>query len=204
MLTDQALRGYEKYVLSNRSLQEALNILPQNSEDYLFLKVIHAMNESGLQKLSSDQEIKDAYKWLTERYYSDRKTLVMIREALLQYDAAKNDEERGKALDKIKGYCSWSHNHTKPNNLKRIRKANAEEVKGGAAEDTSEEEDPDLAQYPTAFKSEEEFSRQALIDQMINNNNAASIHPVRYTYFICLALLPQSQVPEFHIKYSPV
>jgi hypothetical protein len=204
MLTDQALRGYEKYVLSNRNLQEALNILPQNSEDYLFLKVIHAMNESGLQKLSSDQEIKDAYKWLTERYYSDRKTLVMIREALLQYDVAKNDEERGKALDKIKGYCHWSHNHTKPNNLKRIRKANAEEVKGGAAEDTSEEEDPDLAQYPTTFKSEEEFSRQALIDQMINNNNAASIHPVRETCFIYTALLPQSQVPEFHIKYSPV
>jgi hypothetical protein len=159
MLTDQALRGYEKYVLSNRNLQEALNILPQNSEDYLFLKVIHAMNESGLQKLNSDQEIKYAYKWLTERYYSDRKTLVMIREALLKYDEAKNDEERGKALDKIKGYCSWSHSHTKPTNLKRIKKANAEEVKGGAAEDTSEEEDPDLAHYPTTFKSEEEFSR---------------------------------------------
>jgi hypothetical protein len=51
MLSDQALRGYEKYVSSNRNLQEALNILPQNSEDYLFLKVIHTMNESGLEKL---------------------------------------------------------------------------------------------------------------------------------------------------------
>jgi hypothetical protein len=83
----------------------------------------------------------------------------MIREALLQYDVAKNDEEWGKALDKIKGYCHWSHSLTKPINLMRIRKANAEEVYGEAAEDTSEEEDPDLAQYPTTFKSEEEFSR---------------------------------------------
>lgn len=88
MLTDQALRGYEKYVTSNRNLQETLNILPQNSEDYLFLKVIHSMHESGLQKLTTDQDIKEAYKWLTERYYSDRKTLVIIREALLKYDAA--------------------------------------------------------------------------------------------------------------------
>jgi hypothetical protein len=84
--------------------------------------------------------------------------------------------------------------------LKRIRKANAEEVKGEAADDTSEEEDPDIAQFPKAFKSEEEFSRQALTDQMINNNNAASINPVRDTCFICLVLLPQSQVPEFNLS----
>jgi hypothetical protein len=154
MLTDQALRGYEKYVTSNRNLLETLNILPQNSEDYLFLKVIHSMNESGLQKLYSDQDIKDAYKWLTERYYSDRKTLVILREALLKYDAAQNEDDRKKALDIIKDYCNWNHNHTKPTNLKRIKKVNAEEAKGGA-EDTSEEEDPETAHYSVTFKKEE-------------------------------------------------
>jgi len=120
-------------VTSNRNLQEALNILPQNSEDYLFLKVIHTMNETGLQKIDSDEDIKNAFKWLTERHYSDRKNMVVLREILMRYDNAKNDEEREKALKNLKDHCHWDHNHTKPSNLKRIRKANAEEVKGGAA-----------------------------------------------------------------------
>ena len=47
MLTDQALRGYEKYVTSERNLEETLNILPNNSEDYLFLKLIHTLNSKG-------------------------------------------------------------------------------------------------------------------------------------------------------------
>ena len=195
MLSDQALRGYEKYVSSNRNLQEALNILPQNSEDYLFLKVIHTMNESGLEKLEADEDIKNAFKWLTERYYSDRKNMVVIREILMRYDVAKNDEEREKALNQLKGHCGWNHNHTKPSNLKRIKKANAEEVKGGGAEDTSEEEDPDIAHYATTFKGEEEFSRDYLTKNMISNNSAPSIHPVSNPRRInCVALLPEPRL----------
>jgi hypothetical protein len=30
MLSDQALRGYEKYVVSERTLEDGLNLLPAN------------------------------------------------------------------------------------------------------------------------------------------------------------------------------
>ncbi len=59
MLTDQALRGYEKYVTTERNIQETLNMLPQHSEDYLFLRLMHILNESGLAKFDSDKELKD-------------------------------------------------------------------------------------------------------------------------------------------------
>jgi actin-related protein len=100
-----------------------------------------------------------------------------MRELFMRYDEAKTPEEKAKALEKIREKVAWDHNYTKPTNLKRIKK-NVEEVKGGAAEDTSEEEDPELAGYKSEFKAEEQFNRQALVDQFITNNNASQIHPV--------------------------
>ncbi len=76
----------------------------------------------------------------------------------MRYDEAKTPEEKAKVIEKIKEKVGWDHNYTKPTNLKRIKK-NVEEVKGGAADDTSEEEDPELAGYKTEFKAEVEFSR---------------------------------------------
>ncbi len=113
---------------------------------------------------------------LKSRYHSERKQTIEIREALLQYDASEGkQEEREKALQRIRdSYCHWNHNQTKPTNLKKIKK-NAEEAKGG---DTSEEEDPDLAHYKTSFKAEEEFSKNLLVESLIENNNATNIHPV--------------------------
>ena len=34
-------------------------MLPQHSEDYLFLRLMHILNESGLAKFDSDKELKD-------------------------------------------------------------------------------------------------------------------------------------------------
>jgi len=100
-----------------------------------------------------------------------------MRELFMRYDEAKTPEDKVKALEKIKEKTGWDHSYTKPTNLKRIKK-NVEEVKGGAADDTSEEEDPELAGYKSEFKAEEQFNRQALVDQFISNNNAPQIHPV--------------------------
>lgn len=72
MLTDQALRGYEKYVVSERNLEETLNILPTNSEDYLFLKLIHTLQEKGAKVFTTEKEIKDQFQFLRDRYYTDR------------------------------------------------------------------------------------------------------------------------------------
>jgi actin-related protein len=102
-----------------------------------------------------------------------------MRELFMRYDEAKTPEDKAKALEKIKEKIGWDHSYTKPTNLKRIKK-NVEEVKGGAADDTSEEEDPELAGYKTEFKAEEQFNRQALVDQFITNNNAPQIHPVSH------------------------
>jgi hypothetical protein len=59
MLTDQALRGYEKYVMTDRNISETLNMLPQHSEDYMFLRLMHILNESGLASFDSEKELKD-------------------------------------------------------------------------------------------------------------------------------------------------
>lgn len=79
--------------------------------------------------------------------------IVVFRELFMRYDEAKTPEEKAKVIEKIKEKVSWDHNYTKPTNLKRIKK-NPEEVKGGAADDTSEEEDPELAGYKTEYKAE--------------------------------------------------
>jgi hypothetical protein len=177
MLTDQALRGYEKYVISERNLGEALNILPTNSEDYLFLKLIHLLHETGVAPLSSDKEAKDSLKMLKDHYYSDRSRMVVLREILLTYDAATEQKDKDAALARLRDYCSWDHTHNKPTNLKKIKKS-SEEVKAGA-EDTSEEEDPELRAYSTTFDAKAEFSRAVLVDNFIGNNTVDSIHPVR-------------------------
>ena len=180
MLTDQALRGYEKYVTTERNIQETLNMLPQHSEDYLFLRLMHILNESGLAKFDSDKELKDQLQNIKDSYqyrHNERLQIVVFRELFMRYDEAKTPEEKAKVIEKIKEKVGWDHNYTKPTNLKRIKK-NVEEVKGGAADDTSEEEDPELAGYKTEFKAEVEFSRQALVDYHITNNNATQIHAV--------------------------
>jgi hypothetical protein len=176
------LRGYEKYVTSGRNLEAALNILPKNSEDYLFLQLIHTLNESGQEALQSDKGLKESFTYLKDRYNSDRANMIKLREILLRYDTAKSEEDKLAALNELKDHCWWNHEYTKPSNLKKIKKN--EEVKGGAGagEDTSEEEDEELRRYSSAFKSEEEFNRAVLVDNYLSNNNASVIHPVCFTY----------------------
>ncbi len=77
---------------------------------------------------------------------NDRLQTIVFRELFMRYDLAQNAEEKAKALENIKKKASWDFYHTKPTNLKKIKKQ-VEEVKGGAVDDTSEEEDPELARY---------------------------------------------------------
>jgi hypothetical protein len=122
MLTDQALRGYEKYVMTERNLEETLNILPTNSEDYLFLKLIHTLHTKGAKVFNTEKEIKDQFEYLRNHYYSDRSQMIILREAILRYDTAETPKDKQEALNKIKDYCYWSHDYTKPTNLKKIKK----------------------------------------------------------------------------------
>jgi len=157
------------------------------------------MNQTGITKFDSDEEVKEAYKWLSSHYYSDRKNMIVLRESLLRYDEAKDEEARTKALNSIKNFCHWDHNHTKPTNLKKIKKA-PEEAKGKAAEDTSEEEDPDIAHYPTSYKAEVDFSKVNLVDQLIKDNNAQSIHPVISLALTLLEILPHYRLLFIQLK----
>jgi hypothetical protein len=52
-------------------------------------------------------------------------------------------------LNKLRDHINFRDEYTKPTNLKKIRKN--EEAKGGAAGDTSEEEDEELRKYQTKF-----------------------------------------------------
>ncbi len=58
MLTDQALRGYEKYVMTDRNISGTLSMLPQHSEDYMFLRLMQILNEFCLASFDSEKELK--------------------------------------------------------------------------------------------------------------------------------------------------
>ena len=42
---------------------------------------------------TSDKSVSEAYKYMKDRYSSERQQMVAIRERLLSYDAAKTPEE---------------------------------------------------------------------------------------------------------------
>ena len=51
-------------MITEKNLQETLNILPQNSEDYIFIKLINTLHDKGPEPLKSDKEVIDAYTYL--------------------------------------------------------------------------------------------------------------------------------------------
>ena len=117
----------------------------------MFLKLLHILNQNGLAKIDSEKDLEDEMDRIKKNSpyrYNERLQTISLRECLLRYDEANTNEEREKALNEIKnnGYIHWDHSHTKPTNLKKIKMSN-EEVKGGALDDTSEEEDPELARF---------------------------------------------------------
>jgi len=77
----------------------------------------------------------------------------------------------------------WSHDYTKPTNLKKITKR--EDAK---AEDETEEEDEELRRFETAFNQADLFSRPKLVDNLITSNQAHLIHQVRLSTLILLAI----------------
>ena len=125
---------------------------------------------------------------MKNRFGSDRIKMVVLREILLSYDQAASPDDRETALKRLKDHCNWSHDHNRPTNLKKIKKV--EEAKG--AEDTSEEEDPELRGYVSAFKAEEVFNKELLRDNKISTNVAADIHPVSNTHAYIIEVPPNN------------
>ena len=123
--------------------------------------------------------------------------MIILREALLRYDGAEEPKDKQTALDKIKDYCYWTHDYTKPSNLKKIKKT-TEQSKGAAAEDdTSEEEDEELRRFETRFDQATEFAKATLGDNLITNNQAASIHPRYYPTMDYSKMNHQYQYQQF-------
>ena len=88
MISDSVLKGYEKYLFSERSLKEVLNVLPVNSEDHLFLSLIHTLNTVGYPGLVKDKQMKDNFDLLKRISSSGRTEIITLREALLRFDHA--------------------------------------------------------------------------------------------------------------------
>lgn len=61
MIDDSVLRSYEKYIFTDKNVNDALVTMPNNQEDYLFLKVLHTLNNSGLTQIRGDKDIKEAF-----------------------------------------------------------------------------------------------------------------------------------------------
>lgn len=101
--------------------------------------------------------------------------MVVLRKALLRYDAAATEEEKAASLAEIREHVHWSHDYTKPTNLKKITKR--EDAK---ADDETDEEDEELRRYETAFNQADTFSRAKLVDSLVSNNQAQLIHQVCY------------------------
>jgi hypothetical protein len=92
--------------------------------------------------------------------------MITLREALLSFDVAKNDEERKKPLTTLRNYVTWYRDYSKPSNLKKIKKN--EDAKG--ADDTSEEEDEALRGYSTEYDTETSFTKESLTNGLMSMN----------------------------------
>ena len=88
MINDSVLRGYEKYLFSERNLKEVLNVLPVNSEDHLFLSLIHTLNTVGYPGISKDKQMKENLEALKRISSSGKTEIITLREALLKFDNA--------------------------------------------------------------------------------------------------------------------
>lgn len=124
--------------------------------------------------------------------------MIILREALLRYDHSEDPKEKEAALNKIKDYCYWTHDYTKPSNLKKIKKT-TEQVKGAAAadNDTSEEEDEELRRFETRFDQSTEFAKTTLVDSLMSSNQAANIHPRYYPTMDYSKMTHQYQYQSF-------
>jgi hypothetical protein len=91
MISDSVLRSYEKYLFTDRNLKEVLNVIPVNSEDHLFLSLIHTLNTVGYAGITKDKQMKETLDQFKKRFSGNRTEMIILREALLKYDNAAND-----------------------------------------------------------------------------------------------------------------
>jgi hypothetical protein len=68
-ISDQTLRAFERYLLSDRNLKEALDLLPnEHGWDYQFLKIAHIMHTEGIKPFHTDKKLKDFFKDFADRF----------------------------------------------------------------------------------------------------------------------------------------
>eukprot|EP00347_Sterkiella_histriomuscorum_P021579 403333486 len=198
MISDTSLRGLERYILSDRNLQESLNQLPINSEEYLYLKLIHVLNSEGVAPIKDSQDLQNALQHLKYNYGTNMTQQVGLRVDLLSYDQAKDDSERKSILNTLKSFTSSYTDHVKPTNLKKIKKSTGDQSKGGDT-DTSEEEDEYLKAYKTEYDSEKDFTRQRMHESLINTHQQDKIHQ-RYVPILDYTKM-QSQNPTNYSRF---
>lgn len=61
MLSDKELKALERYVTSDRNLDQALNLLPTHSEQANYLRFSHVLNEKGVAAFQADKKLKQEF-----------------------------------------------------------------------------------------------------------------------------------------------
>ena len=196
MMSDQALRAYERYILTDRNIEEALKFLPNENQDHLFLKFMHIQHEQGLAPFKSDKKLKAKLTYYFDRYSNDeRSSMLEIRHNLMAYDSAKSESERLEALKELRKRCHWENfdTYSKPTNLKKVQAEGLEEEDKRDTGDDENEEDLELKKFSSHFNYDEMFNKRTIIDDRIEQNCAKSIHPVSSFHFRVIICRDTSQ-----------
>eukprot|EP00826_Nyctotherus_ovalis_P042781 TRINITY_DN4453_c0_g1_i3.p1 TRINITY_DN4453_c0_g1~~TRINITY_DN4453_c0_g1_i3.p1 ORF type:complete len:653 (+),score=206.47 TRINITY_DN4453_c0_g1_i3:240-2198(+) len=125
-IKDSVFRVYEEYVLKDKDLEQGAKGMLPTSDDYQYLKCMDLLTKKGL-KLK-DEELEYVQKYV-QSDMSRKGKKIALRFCMLEYDAAKNKEEKGKVIEKLtKDILKMNFNYPRPGNLDFKAKAK-EEVK---------------------------------------------------------------------------
>eukprot|EP01022_Parablepharisma_sp_SALTPOND_P023508 TRINITY_DN4_c0_g2_i2.p1 TRINITY_DN4_c0_g2~~TRINITY_DN4_c0_g2_i2.p1 ORF type:complete len:1596 (+),score=184.76 TRINITY_DN4_c0_g2_i2:189-4976(+) len=114
-IKDSAFRAYEEYVLKDKKVEEGLKNLIEGSDTYNYLKCIDLLTKKGLSLTHDEKVFVESYIFRSNTTESRK---IAIRYDLLQYDAAKSEEERKKILERISGrHLGLRFDHQRPGDL---------------------------------------------------------------------------------------
>jgi len=122
-LSHSELRAFEKYVLSDRKLDDALKMLVEGSDAYNYLRFLHILTEKG--QFTADE--KKQFESFLEKSYNAAISLE-LRSLFLSYDTATDQEAKNSILTKITDkFLRVTFNDMKPQELTSGESAGTEE-----------------------------------------------------------------------------
>ena len=95
---DSLMRAYERYILTDKNLQEGLNLLRKGSTDEMYLTLMHTLNTKGWGAVNADKDLKAKFDSYVKSFGF---STVAARAKFLEYDEEKDAKKKDDILKEI-------------------------------------------------------------------------------------------------------